>query len=110
MIYIFNTLIVPCDFDISNEFVVRFKKVSKEQVVELLKNNKFVSAVGHQATADVLTEILGIKIEMNRVAVKMNAGDIGVHFFLKQRLPEGAVLGRDELDKLNYDLILSEVN
>jgi hypothetical protein len=110
MVYIFNTMIVPCDFESNNEFTVRLKKISKDQAVEILKNNKFVSAVGHQATADVLTEILGIKIEMNRIAVKMDKGDVGIHFFLKQRLPEGAVLGKDELDKLSYDLILSEVN
>ena len=109
-VYIFNTMIVPCDFESNNEFTVRLKKISKDQAVEILKNNEFVSAVGHQATADVLTEILGVQIPMNRIAVKMERGDIGIHFFLKQRLPEGAVLGREDLERLEYDFILSEVN
>jgi hypothetical protein len=108
-VYVLNTLIVPCDFESNNEFTVRLKKISKDQAVEILKNNEFVSAVGHQATAAILTEILGIKVEMNRIAVKMERGDVGIHFFLKQRLPEGAVLGKDELDRLSYDLILSEI-
>jgi len=110
MIYIFNTLIVPCNFGSENEFTVRLKKVSREQVVELLKKNEFTSAVGHQSTAEVLTAILGIQIPMNRIAVKMNVGDVGIHFFLKQRLQEGAVLDKEELEKIEYDLILSEVS
>ena len=110
MIYVFNTLIVPCNFESNSEFNVKLRIISKEEITELLKNNEFTSAVGHQATADVLTAILGVQIPMNRIAVKMDKGDVGIHFFLKQRLPEGAVLGKDELDKLSYDLILSEVN
>jgi lauroyl/myristoyl acyltransferase len=109
-IYVFNTLITPCNFSESDEFTVRFRKIDKEKAKEILKNNEFVSAVGHQATADLLTAIMGVHIPMNRIAVRMGKGDIGVHFFLKQRLPEGTVLGKDELDRLSYDLILSEIN
>jgi len=109
-VYVFNTLIVPCDFGFCDQFTVKFRKIDKEKAKEILKNNEFVSAVGHQATADVLTAILGVQIPMNRIAVKMDKGDVGVHFFLKQRLPEGAVLGKEDLERLEYDLILSEVN
>ena len=109
MIYIFNSLIVPCDFNVNSEFTVYLKKISKDQAVEILKNNNFVSAVGHQSTAEVLTAILGVHIPMNRIAVRMGKGDVGIHFFLKQRLPEGAVLGEEELKKLDFDFILSEI-
>jgi hypothetical protein len=39
----------------------------------------------------------------------MEKGDKAIHFFLKQRLPEGVVLGEAELAKLEYWFILSEV-
>jgi hypothetical protein len=39
----------------------------------------------------------------------MGKGDKAVHFFLRQRLPEGTVLDEAELSKLDYWIILSEV-
>jgi len=109
MMYVLNTLVVPCDFSKSDSFNVRLRKVNKEEAIEILKNSEFISAVGHEATAALLTEILGISIEMNRVTVKMGIGDRGLHFMLYQRLPEGKILTKEELEGLKYDLILSEV-
>jgi hypothetical protein len=39
----------------------------------------------------------------------MKPGDRAIHFFLKSRLPEGVVLGEEELKKLDFWLVLSEV-
>jgi len=63
-----------------------------------------VSAIGHQATADVLSEILGETIPCNRIQVKMQPGDAALVFRLKERLPEGKILSAEELKKLDYDL------
>ena len=109
MLYIFNTLVIPCDFSKSDSFNVRLRKVEVEEAREILKNSKFVSAIGHAATADMLSEILNAEIPMNRISVRMDIGDRGLHFMLHQRLPEGKILTRSELEGLKYDLILSEI-
>jgi 5-bromo-4-chloroindolyl phosphate hydrolysis protein len=84
------------------------KKIDAEAARKILSGG-FVSAIGHEATAQLLSKLLGIQVPENRVSVFMEKGDKAVHFFLRQRLSEGAVLGEAELSKLDYWIILSEV-
>jgi len=108
-LYVLNSLIVPINFHEYTEAKVTLKKLSVEDAKLYLKNWSFVSAVGHEGTAKVLSEILDVDIPVNRATVFFKKGDVGIHFFLKQRLPEGKVLSEDELNKLNFWLVMSEV-
>jgi len=103
-----NTLITPINFDKTQTATVTFRKITVEEAKEILKNT-FVSAIGHEGTAKLLSQLLGVNIPTNRITIFMEKGDKAIHFFLKQRLPEGAVLSEDELKKLQFWLVLSEV-
>ena len=66
--------------------------ITKEMAKEALKNNTFVSCIGHVDTANVLTEVLGLTIEMNRVNVSLSKDDtLIVAQLVGGRLPEGCV-------------------
>lgn len=53
--------------------------------------NKLTSAIGHQDTANVLSNILNTEIPVNRVNVTLEKGDkVIVAQFHGARLPEGA--------------------
>jgi len=106
--YVLNTLAVPLDWDNEILYYVTLKKVNINGAKELLKNG-FISAVGHEATAKLLTELLGIEIPFNRIQVKMTHFDRALHFALKQRIPEGKILTLDELKQVGYYLVVSEV-
>jgi len=106
--YLLNSLIVPINFDEYREVRVKLKRITIQEVRNLLKN-PFVSAIGHEGTAKLLSELLGVNIPTNRITVYFQPGDKGIHFFLKERLPEGKVLSKEELEKLQYWLVLSEV-
>ena len=80
-----------------------FRKLSNEEAITLLKEKPFVSAVGHEATARFLSLLVGIEIPVNRVAVKMAAGDRAVVFRVLMRLPEGKVLGEEELRQVPFE-------
>jgi len=110
MLYILNTLIVPVDFGIKQEYVVSIQKIDLETARRIVREMEFTSAVGHEATAKVLTELLGVEIPYNRITVKMKEGDAGLHFVLRTRLPEGKVLSEEELRELDFDLVLSKVS
>jgi len=69
----------------------------------------FISAVGHQSTAALLTQLLGLPVEANRIQVSLGPGDQAVVFQLLTRLPEGAVLGKEELENLKYQFLLVTV-
>src|SRR5580698_7383103 len=64
----------------------------------------FDSAIGHQATADALTALLGVEVPANRVAYEQQPGQEAVVLKLRGRLPEGQVLTLDELNAVGYDL------
>ena len=87
--------------------VFKFKRISIEETRELLKDG-FISAVGHQGTAELLSKLLGIEIPHNRVMVKMKTGDKAVVFRVLQRLPEGTVLNEEEIKKVPFELGLLE--
>jgi hypothetical protein len=61
------------------------------EIKALLKQG-FISAVGHQSSAEFLTHLLGIEVSMNRIQITMNKGDRALVFSLKTRLPENLVL------------------
>lgn len=57
----------------------------------------FHSAVGHQPTADFLSELLEIKIPFNREEIRLKDGDIAIIASLSFRLPEGYIVNEKEL-------------
>ncbi len=110
MLYVLNSLIVPVDFSQKQGFVVSLWQIDLQTARRIIKEMPFVSAVGHEATAKVLSELLGVEIPHNRIAVKMKECDAGLHFVLRTRLPEGKVLSEEELKQLDFDLVLSRVS
>ena len=57
----------------------------------------WLSAIGHDATAQVATSILGYHIPVSRIAAAMAAGDEAIAIKLRGRAPEGVVLTRSEM-------------
>ena len=108
-VYLLNTLIVPVNFDKYPVASIKLEKISLEEAKQILQNNSFVSAIGHEATAKLLTQLLNVSIPANRVSVFFEPGDTGIHFFLKTRLPEGKILSEAELKTLDFWLVKSQV-
>ena len=110
MLYILNTLVTPLNWQLADSYTVNYKKIDVNQAKQLVKHNQFISAVGHEATAKLMSLLLGIDIPVNRIQIQMVPGDIGLHFMLKKRLDEGYVIKNiQELEEIGFDLIMSEV-
>lgn len=75
--------------------------ITLNEVRNYLKNG-FVSGVGHQATADYLSELLLINCPLNRQRVDMQAGDLAIVLRLLCRLPEGKLLEQHEINLLPH--------
>ena len=88
--------------EVSEEIIVKVKKVSEEEVKSILQKHKheIESAVGHQSLASFLSKKLGVDISFRRIQIKLRKGDILVVYQLLQRLPEGAILSEKELEKI----------
>ena len=96
-IVLLNTTIVTTDGDYS------IKTISLEKAKELIKNANVLSAIGHQSTADIVSELLEIPVEMNRIMYTQEIGDIALCFKLKGRPEEGKILTAEEIETISYE-------
>ena len=69
----------------------------------------FESAVGHEATAQLLTAQLGVEVPYNRVSISLAPGDTLIVAVPATRLPEGKVLSLEELQSLPVHYFLVTV-
>ncbi len=87
------------------EFQKLFLKEAREIVREFEESNrKISSAIGHAATAELMTRLLKFPVPQNRIDFVQTTEDAALVFKLKRRAPEGVVLTREELEEIGYEL------
>ena len=96
-VVLLNTTIVTTDGDYS------VKTISLDEAKELVKDADVLSAIGHQSTADILTNLLEIPVEMNRIQYSQEIGDIALCFKLNGRPEEGKILTAEEIEEMGYE-------
>jgi len=77
--------------------------LSTEQARELASQG-FVSAIGHDAAAAFMSELLDQAVPVNRTRIQMQAGDSALVLRLNARLPEGRVLDASEMREFPFEL------
>jgi len=88
---------------------IAIQAISLDSVRELLASREFINAVGHQSTAELLSQLLDMPIEMNRIEIKLERGDELIVFQLMVRLPEGKVYTKEELLTIPFKFYLVRV-
>lgn len=96
---ILNTSIVTNDGNYTLE------SISLEQAIELA-SGETDSAIGHESTAQILTELLGVNVPMNRQMFAQSAGQQAIVFKLNGRPPEGKILSKEEIEAIGYSFKL----
>jgi len=91
----------------------RYSPIDVESAIELIakfqqEGKTILSAVGHQGTADIMSEILGISVANARLSVQQELTDLVLVFKLRSRPPEGTILSREEIERYGYDFFLLE--
>jgi len=66
-----------------------YRSITLEEASKLLKEGKFVSAIRYQWNADMLRDLLGFFIPINREDVKLDVGDSAVVIELTDTDPPG---------------------
>ena len=101
MRYLTSTSILPAGW----RGPIEVETISIWEAKRLLKTG-FTSAVGHTATAELLSELLILPIKQNRITISVHPGDDLIAFQLLQRPPEGAILSLETLQDLGFELRL----
>lgn len=86
----------------------RISDIDLESARTLVTQNQYVSAIGHEATAEILTELLGVEIPFHRIQFKQEVNQKAIVFKLNERPVEGVVLSKEEVIRVGYSLKLME--
>lgn len=68
----------------------------------------FISAIGHEATAEIMSELMGQTIPMNRIQFYQQVGQVAIVFKLNERPEEGIILDKEEIKSVGYSLKVME--
>ena len=108
MLYVLNSATIPLKE--GGKYLIKARELSIKEASEMLKKEPFISAVGHEATSQALSNVFGVTIPFNRVQITLQPGDKLISIILKKRLPEGTVLKTiEELNAIGYNIWLFEV-
>ena len=97
--WILSSLVLPVSSDTS-KFVFEGKAITLDKARKWVRQGQFTSAVGHESTAQALTQLLGIEVPVNRIFANMQPGDEALATQFLLRLQEGQVLTKEELESL----------
>ena len=84
----------------------KIKTISLAEAIELVKSSEIDSAVGHESTAAIASELLDVYIPVNRQYFEQKEGQKALVFKLKGRAPEGVILSREEIENIGYEFKL----
>jgi hypothetical protein len=79
--------------------VVKVSPITVGEVKALLEQG-FVSAVGHESTAKIISLLVGVEVPTNRIAIRLSGQDRLIVFQIGIRLAEGQVLSQEEVAAL----------
>lgn len=91
-----NTSIATSDGDYTLE------TIDLEEAQALVAGGDFISAVGHESTAKVMTTLLGVEVPVNRIQFAQEVGQVALVFKLDGRAPEGTILTAEEIKDIGY--------
>lgn len=77
------------------------KTIEVKRARELVRGG-FVSYVGHPATCEILTSLLGVEVPMNQGQFSQRAGQKALIFKLNGRPAPGVELSKEELEKIGF--------
>ena len=86
----------------------RVSDIDIESAKKLVNKYGVISAIGHEATSELMTDLLGVDIPFNRIQFKQEKSQIAIVFKLKERQAEGVVLNVEEIRNIGFSLKLME--
>ena len=97
MITILNTSIITTHGE------YKYEPISLDTAKEMVQNNPFQSAIGHDSTSQIISTLLGVNCPVNRILYKQQIGELALVFKLNGRPSEGKILTVDELEAIGYE-------
>lgn len=84
----------------------RVTELDVAQARMLVRTHGYMSAVGHEASAQVLSSVLEVDVPMNRIEYEQKVGQQAIALKLDVRPPEGQILTAKEMYDVGFSLQL----
>lgn len=84
--------------------VYSINDIDLESAKRCIQENGYISAIGHEATADVMSNILGVHVQINRIQFKQQVGQEAIVLKLNVRPEEGKILSKKEMESIGFTL------
>jgi len=98
LLFVLSASVLPFSFKLKKA-TVNVKEIDPKKVVTILLNKPYQSAVGYPETAEFLSELLHIKLDVSRESIKMGNDDSAIVLQLRQRV-SGKTLSKQELKEM----------
>ncbi|BDR92258.1 STIV orfB116 family protein [Vulcanisaeta souniana] len=83
---------LPLNAISQGEVVIKARRISPEEARRIIEGKQLRSFIGHEATANALSILLGVNVPTNRANATLTKGSEALIIVLVQRLPEGQVI------------------
>ena len=80
----------------------KLKTITIDQAKGLIANREIISAIGYASTAQILSDLLGIDVPVNRIQFEQQEEQTALVFKLQCRPQEGKILSREEIEAIGY--------
>jgi hypothetical protein len=84
---------------------IRTIPITLEDVKTIVKNREVVSFIGHEATANLLSQLLHVEVPVNRSMYDPQPGDLAVVVRLKKRLERPEDVKNVRLEDIEFILV-----
>lgn len=96
-------VLLNCSILTGDNGIFTFDEIASSTVKrELDGADIIISAIGHESTAKIMSELLGCEVPVNRIKYEQFPGETAIVFQLKGKSPEGKILTRKEIEKIGY--------
>jgi Domain of unknown function (DUF1874). len=100
-IVLLNTSVITAQGEFSYKEISLLEARKK---IRLFKksNLEIMSTIGHESTAQILSDLLNTEVKVNRINYVQLPTDICIVFRLKDRTAEGRILTKEELGRTEF--------
>ena len=83
------------------------RTVTLEEVKNLIsQSDSIISAIGHDSTAQIMSELLSIEVKTNRINFLQDPETIAICFKMNGRPAEGKIMNAQEIEQMGYSFKL----
>ena len=85
-------------------------ETSVDEIKEILEKESYISAIGHEEIAVLLSRILNIKVMVNRITISQKPGDKLIVIKPKPRLELDRNYSDKDIEEIGFELGILERN